>query len=95
MPGRRDSIPPERQSIERTEFGLLFRWSVGLGVDHPVWDATTFTMNRDQPIEGDLALKVLARVLAQPRVKALLSTAHGSVDGTLQEAWASPRSVKP
>lgn len=34
-------------------------------------------------------------MLAQPKVKKLLSTDHFSVDGTLIEAWASMRSVKP
>jgi hypothetical protein len=34
-------------------------------------------------------------VLAQPKVKKLLSTDHFSVDGTLIEAWASMKSVKP
>jgi len=34
-------------------------------------------------------------VLAQPRVKRLLSTDHFSVDGTLIEAWASMKSFKP
>jgi hypothetical protein len=77
------SIRSERQLVERIEFDLLFRWFVGLGVDDPVWDATTFTKNRDRLLEGDVALKFLARVLAQPRVKALLSTEHFSVDGTL------------
>jgi transposase len=37
------SIRSERQLVERIEFDLLFRWFVGLGVDEPVWDATTFT----------------------------------------------------
>jgi len=34
-------------------------------------------------------------VLAQPKVKKLLSTDHFSVDGTLIEAWASMKSFKP
>ena len=34
-------------------------------------------------------------MLAQPKVKKLLSTDHFSVDGTLIEAWASMKSVKP
>jgi hypothetical protein len=34
-------------------------------------------------------------LLAQPQVKALLSTEHFSVDGTLLEAWASPKSFRP
>ena len=34
-------------------------------------------------------------MLAQPRVKRLLSSDHFSVDGTLIEAWASMKSFKP
>ena len=60
-----------------------------------MWDATTFTKNRDRLLEGDVALKFLAAVLAQPRVKALLSIEHFSVDGTLLEAWASTKSFRP
>jgi len=76
------SIRSERQLMERLEFDLLFRWFVGLGIDDPVWDHSTFSKNRD-------------RLLAQPRVKRLLSSEHFSVDGTLIEAWASMKSFKP
>ena len=89
------SIRSERQLVERIEFDLLFRWFVGLGVDDPVWDATTFTKNRDRLLDGDVAVKFLAGVLAQPQVKALLSSEHFSVDGTLLEAWASTKSFRP
>ena len=89
------SIRSERQLVERIEFDLLFRWFVGLGVDDPVWDATSFTKNRDRLLEGDVALKFLAGVLAQPDVRGLLSTEHFSVDGTLLEAWASTKSFRP
>jgi transposase len=89
------SIRSERQLVERIEFDLLFRWFVGLGVDDPVWDATSFTKNRDRLLEGDVALKFLAGVLAQRQVKVLLSTEHFSVDGTLLEAWASTKSFRP
>lgn len=89
------SIRSERQLVERIEFDLLFRWFVGLGVDDPVWDATTFTKNRDRLLDGDVAVKLLAGVLAQPQVKALLSSEHFSVDGTLLEAWASTKSFRP
>jgi transposase len=89
------SIRSERQLVERIEFDLLFRWFVGLGVDDPVWDATTFTKNRDRLLAGEVAAQVLATVLAQPKVKALLSTEHFSVDGTLLEAWASTKSFRP
>lgn len=39
-------------------------------------------------LEGDIAAKFLAVVLAQPKVKKLLSSDHFSVDGMLIEAWA-------
>ena len=42
-----------------------------------------------------MAAKLLNAVLAQPRVRRLLSTEHFSVDGTLVEAWASMKSFWP
>ena len=89
------SIRSERQLMERLEFDLLFRWFVGLGVDDPAWDHSTFSKNRDRLLAGDIAAKFLCAVLAQPRVKRLLSTDHFSVDGTLIEAWASMKSFRP
>ena len=87
-------IRSERQLMERMEFDLLFRWFVGLGVDDPVWDHSTFTHNRDRLLAGEIAGKFLRAVLAQPRVKRLISSDHFSVDGTLIEAWASPKSFR-
>jgi transposase len=89
------SIRSERQLMERLETDLLFRWFVGLGIDDPVWDHSTFSKNRDRLLEGDIAVKFLSAILAQPRVKRLLSTEHFSVDGTLIEAWASMKSFRP
>ena len=45
------SVRSERQLMERLEFDLLFRWFVGLGVDEPVWDHSTFSKNRDRLLE--------------------------------------------
>jgi transposase len=89
------SIRSERQLMERLEFDLLFRWFVGIGVDDAAWDHSTFSKNRDRLLEGEVATKLLSAVLAQPRVKRLLSTDHFSVDGTLIQAWASMKSFKP
>jgi transposase len=89
------SVRSERQLMEQLDYNLLFRWFVGLSMDAPVWDVTVFTKNRDRLLEGDIAAKVLAAVLAQPRVKALLSDEHFSVDGTLIKAWASMKSFRP
>jgi transposase len=89
------TIRSERQLVERIDFDLLFRWFVGLGMDDPVWDATSFTKNRDRLLAGEVASRFLAAVLSQPKVKALLSDEHFSVDGTLLEAWASTKSFRP
>jgi len=88
-------VRSERQLMERLEFDLLFRWFVGLGVDDPAWDHSTFSKNRDRLLDGEIAAKFLIAILAQPRVKKLLSSEHFSVDGTLIEAWASLKSFKP
>jgi transposase len=53
------SIRSERQLMERLEFDLLFRWFVGVDVDDPVWDHSTFSRNRDRLLEGDIAAKFL------------------------------------
>jgi transposase len=89
------SIRSERQLMERLEYDLLFRWFVGIGVDDRAWDHSTFSKNRERLLEGDIAAKFLAAVLAQPQVMKLLSTDHFSVDGTLIDAWASLKSFKP
>lgn len=89
------SIRSERQLMEQVSYNLLFRWFVGLSMDAPVWDATVFTKNRDRLLEGAVATKFLAAVVAQARGRDLLSDEHFSVDGTLIEAWASMKSFKP
>lgn len=89
------SVRSERQLMEQLDYNLMFRWFVGLSMDAPIWDVTVFTKNRDRLLEGDVAAKFMAAVLGQPRVKALLSEDHFSVDGTLIEAWASMKSFKP
>ena len=46
-------------------------------------------------VEGDAAAQFLAAELSQDKVKALLSSEHFSVDGTLLAAWASLNSFRP
>jgi transposase len=76
----------ERHMVERIDYDLLFRWFVGLGIEDPVWDATSFTKNRDRLLRGEVTQKFLAAVRAQTEAKRLLSSDHFSVDGTLLEA---------
>ena len=89
------SVRSERQLMEQLTYNMMFRWFVGLSMDAPVWDVTVFTKNRDRLLEGDIAHGFLMALLADPRVKPLLSDEHFSVDGTLIEAWASMKSFRP
>jgi transposase len=89
------SIRSERQLIEQLNYNLLYRCFVGLSPDDPVWDATTFTKNRERLENGDVFQKFMSKLLNHPEVTPLLSDEHFSVDGTLIEAWASQKSFRP
>jgi IS5 family transposase len=88
------SIRSERQLVEQLEYNLLYRWFVGLGMDEKVWDATSFTRNRQRLIDADAGRALMAAILIQAREHQLLSDEHFSVDGTLIEAWASQKSFR-
>src|SRR5215211_766882 len=89
------SVRSERMLMEQINYNLLFRWFVGLPLDGAVWHATVFTHNRDRLLEAEVARDFLSALLGLPQVKALLSSEHFSVDGTLIEAWASMKSFRP
>src|SRR6478672_12941257 len=89
------SVRSERLLMEEMDYNILFRWFVGLNLDDEVWDATTFTKNRNRLLEAEVAKEFLARVIEQARGKGLTSDEHFTVDGTLLEAWASAKSFQP
>ena len=89
------SIPSNIKLVEQIHFSILFRWFLGLGLDEPVWDDSSFSTNQERLIQTDVAAKFLAEVLEQAKRKKLLSKDHFSVDGTLIQAWASIKSFKP
>jgi transposase len=89
------SIRSERLLMEEIDYNILFRWFVGLNLDEEVWDATTFTKNRERLLEGDVAKQFLAEVVELARAKGFVSDEHFTVDGTLLEAWASAKSFQP
>jgi transposase len=88
------TVRSERLLMEQLQYNLLFRWFVGLSMDDPVWDATTFTKNRDRLLDGDIAAAFFAGVLAEAQAAGLVSDEHFTVDGTLLEAWASQKSFR-
>jgi transposase len=88
------TVRSERLLIEQLDDNLRFRWFVGLNMDDPVWDPTTFTKNRQRLLDGDIAQRFFDRVLAQAQARDLLSDEHFTVDGTLIEAWAGLKSFR-
>lgn len=60
-----------------------------------MWDATTFTKNRERLLEADVAKQFLMAVVEMAREKDFVSDEHFTVDGTLLEAWASAKSFQP
>lgn len=88
------TVRSERLLMEQLNYNLLFRWFVGLNMDDPVWDPSTFSKNRERLLEGDVAHAVFDQVLAQAREHDLLSDEHFTVDGTLMEAWAGQKSFQ-
>src|SRR6516225_6578597 len=89
------SVRSERLLMEQLDYNLLFRWFVGLNMDDPIWDATTFTKNRQRLLDGGIAQAFFERVLAQARDRHLLSAEHFTVDATLLEAWAGLKTFRP
>lgn len=89
------SVRSERLLMEEIDYSILFRWFVGLNLDEKVWDATSFTKNRDRLLEGAVAKEFLAQVVERAREAGLVSDEHFTVDGTLLEAWASLKSFQP
>jgi transposase len=89
------SVRSERLLMEQLNDNLLFRWFVGLNMDDPVWDHSTFSFNRERLFDADIAQGFFAHTVLLARLNDLVSNEHFSVDGSLLEAWASHRSFRP
>ena len=88
------TVRSERLLMEMLDYNLLFRWFVGMNTDEAVWDASTFSKNRDRLLAGDVAQALFDRVLEQAAAANLMSDEHFTVDGTLIKAWASDKSFQ-
>jgi len=89
------TVRSERLLMEQLEYNMLFRWFVGLNMDEPVWDHSTYSKNRDRFLAGAVAQAFFDRVLAAARARDLMSDEHFTVDATLLEAWAGLKSFRP
>jgi hypothetical protein len=68
---------------------------VGLPLDEPVFHATSFTKNRARLLTSEIAEAFFAAIRGQAEAHKLLSREHFSVDGTLIEAAAALKSLRP
>jgi transposase len=89
------SVRSERLFCEMLQYNLLFRWFLALGIDEAVFDHSTFSKNRQRLLEHRVAQRFLGMIVRIARRKGLVSDEHFSVDGTLIDAWASMKSVRP
>ncbi|HXH10808.1 MAG TPA: IS5 family transposase, partial [Alphaproteobacteria bacterium] len=89
------TIRSERLLVESIDYNLLYRWFVGLAIDDPVWDHSTFSQNRARLFNEGLARVFFERVKALADWRRLTRSEHFSVDGTLIDAWASHKSFRP
>jgi len=89
------AIPSERRLVEQLRYNLLLRWFVGLPLDEPVFHATSFTKNRERLLTTEVAEAFFAAIRSQAEAHRLLSREHFSVDGTLLEAAAALKSLRP
>ena len=89
------AIPSERRLVEHLEYNLLLRWFVGLPLDEAVFHPTSFTKNRARLLTSEIAEAFFAAIRGQAEAHELLSREHFSVDGTLIEAAAALKSLRP
>jgi transposase len=66
------SIPSNVRLVEQIHFNILFRWFIGLGLDEPVWDDSSFSTNQERLIQTDNAARFLMEVLEQAKSKKLI-----------------------
>lgn len=89
------SIPSERRLVDALNWNLLYRWFCDLDPDALVWDATTFTKNRERFERHGLVQKCFDQVVKTALVEDYVCNDHFTVDGTRIQSWAALKSFRP
>jgi len=89
------SIRSERQFCEQLDDTLLFRWFVEMTMTEDSFDHSVLSKNRERLMAHDVGRVFFDAVVTQARTSGWLSDEHFTVDGTLIEAWASMKSLRP
>jgi len=89
------SVPSARRFCDQLQYNMLFKWFLDLNVDDQPFHASTFSKNQERLLTQDVARRFLLALVEEARQQRLLSDEHFTVDGTLLDAWASMKSVRP
>lgn len=76
-------------------YTLLYKWFVGLQPDAEIWDATTFTKNRQRFHEHGRMQAFFEGTMTAAIQKEAAANGEFSVGGTLIQAWGSLKSFRP
>lgn len=88
-------VRSDRKLIMELQCNMAFRWFVGLDITSPVWDASTFSKNREGRFDESGVLETLFDDTVKVAMKKGLVSTHWSVDGTAVRADASYKSFVP
>jgi len=89
------SVPSARRFCDQLQYNMLFKWFLDLNVDDQPFHASTFSKNQERLLTQDVARRFLLELVEEARRQRLLSDEHFTVDGTLLDAWASIKSLRP
>lgn len=93
--GYLQGVRSDRKLIMELKCNMAFRWFVGLDIDSEVWDASTFSKNREHRFDESDVLEKLFDDTVKEAMKRGWVSEHWSVDGTLVRADASQKSYVP
>ena len=88
-------VRSERLLCEQLDYNLLFRWFLDMDTVEESFDPTAFSHNRQRLMDHEVAARFFSSVVGSAQRAGLMSSEHFSVDGTLIEAWASMKSLRP
>lgn len=89
------SVPSARRFCDQLQYNMLFRWFLDLNVADGSFNASSFSKNQERLLSAEVTQRLLGQVVTEARRRQLLTEEHFTVDGTLLEAWASMKSVRP
>ncbi len=89
------SVRSDRLFCQMLDYNILFRWFLDMSLDDAGIDQSNFSLLSERLVQADLAQRFFDTVVRVAREHDVLSSEHLTVDGTLIEAWASTKSIRP